>query len=188
MERYFGMDVHGESTTVVVLSAPGKVVRRDRVETNGGALVGYLKGQAGRLHLCLEEGEWSPWLYEILSPHAVEMVAYRPRWRLGPKNGRIDAYALAERLRTGRIGCPVYQAPRRWAQLRESVRVYGKLRQDVMGPSSALRRCSGAEGCPSAAIYDPARREVWLQRLPAAVRPAAELLGDELDGLEPLQT
>ncbi|MGH7571436.1 MAG: IS110 family transposase [Gemmatimonadota bacterium] len=189
MERYLGMDVHGESTTVVVLSAAGKAVRRDRVETNGRALVGYVKAQAGRLHICLEEGEWSQWLYEILSPYAVEVVVYRPRWRPGAKSDRIDAHALAERLRTGRVGCPVYKAPRRWAQLRESVRVYGKVRQDVVRAKQRLKSLFRRRGvaCRSVEIYDPARRELGLRRLPAALRPAAELLGRELDGLEVLR-
>lgn len=189
MERYLGMDVHGESTTVVMLSATGKEVRRDRVETNGRALVGYLKVQAGRLDVCLEEGEWSQWLYEILSPHVVEVVVYRPRWRPGSKNDRIDAHGLAERLRTGRVDCPVYKAPRRWAKLRESVQVYGKLRQDVVRSKQRLKALfrRRAVSCPGAAIYDPARRGDWLRRLPASVRPAAELLGSELDGLERLR-
>ena len=86
MERYLGQDVHGESTTCVVLSAAGKVVRRDVVETNGQALIGYVKGLPGRLHVGLEEGEWSQWLFEILSPHAVEVVVVRSHWQPGAKN------------------------------------------------------------------------------------------------------
>lgn len=39
------------------------------VETNGRALVSALQQTPGHLHLCLEEGEWSGWLHEILSPH-----------------------------------------------------------------------------------------------------------------------
>lgn len=161
VERYLGMDVHGESTTVIVLSAAGKVVRRDRIETNGQALVGYMKGQAGHLHVCLEEGEWSQWLYEILSPHAAEVVEYRPQWRPGPKNDRIDAYDLEERLRTGRIDCPVYKAPRRWARLRESVQVDLKLTQDAVRAKQRLKAMFRRRGvaCPSAAIYDPAQRD-----------------------------
>ena len=121
MERYLGLDIHSESTTVVVLSAKGKRVRQDQVETNGKALVGYLKTLAGRLHLCLEEGEWSQWLVEILSPHAAAVVVYRSRWQPGAKSDRIDAHQLAERLRTGRVGCPVYKPPRSKAAAHFSV-------------------------------------------------------------------
>lgn len=189
MERYLGLDVHRDSTTVVMLSATGKRVRREQVETNGQALVGYLKALAGRLHLCLEEGEWSQWLVEILSPHAVDVVVYRPQWRPGSKSDRIDAHDLAERLRTGRVGIPVYKAPRRWAKLRESVRVYTKLTQDCVRAKQRLNGLFRRRGvsCPSAEIYDPSRRDRWVGKLPAGLRPAAELLGLELDCLEELR-
>jgi len=56
MERYLGVDVHGESCTFSVLSASGREVQRQVVETNGQALVGYLRQLSGTLHLCLDEG------------------------------------------------------------------------------------------------------------------------------------
>ncbi len=188
MQRYLGLDVHRDSTTVVVLSATGKRVRREVVETNGQALVGFLRGLAGRLHLCLEEGEWSQWLTEILSPHAAEVVVYRPQWRGGSRNDRVDAHDLAERLRTGKIGCPVYKAPRRWAKLRETVRVYAKLTQDVVRAKQRLRSLFRRRGvCASSVeIYDPSRRGSWVAKLPAGLRPAAGLLGAQLDGLTAL--
>ena len=83
MERYLGADVHAASVTFCVLDASGKQIRRDVVETNGKALVGYLQQLSGNLHLCLEEGEWSQWLYEILSPHVAELVVYRSEWKPG---------------------------------------------------------------------------------------------------------
>jgi len=42
MERYLGADVHAASVTFCVLDASGKQIRRDVIETNGKALVGYL--------------------------------------------------------------------------------------------------------------------------------------------------
>ena len=77
MERYLGMDVHAASCTVAVLSAAGKLLRRDVVETNGGALIQYLRQIAGNLHLCVEESEWSQWLSEILRPLVKELVVFR---------------------------------------------------------------------------------------------------------------
>jgi len=189
MERYLGLDVHRDSTSVAVMSARGKRVRRDRVETNGQALVGYLKSLAGELHLCLEEGEWSQWLVEILSPHAKRVVVYRPQWNPGPKNDQIDAHNLADRLRTGRIGCPVYKAPQRWAKLRETVRVHTKLTQDVVRAKQRLKGLLRRRGVVprSAELYDPSRRKGWVAKLPAGLRSSAELLGRELDCLEQLR-
>ena len=72
MERYLGGDVQAASMTFSVLNEAGKRLRRDVVETNGRALLGYLKQQPGNLHLRIEEGAWSQWLYEILFPHVSE--------------------------------------------------------------------------------------------------------------------
>jgi hypothetical protein len=58
---------------------------------------------AGREHLCFEEGTQSAWLYEILSPRVQETVVAMPRYRRGQKNDALDAYVLAEKLRTGQI-------------------------------------------------------------------------------------
>ena len=44
------------------------------VETNGQALVEAVRNIPGRVHLCLEEGTQSAWLYELLAPHVVEAV------------------------------------------------------------------------------------------------------------------
>jgi len=74
VERYLGMDAHAASCTLAILSATGKLVRQDVVETNGGALIRHLQGIAGNLHLCVEEGEWSQWLTEILRPLSMEVV------------------------------------------------------------------------------------------------------------------
>jgi hypothetical protein len=103
MERYLGADVHAASVTFSVLSESGKELRHDVVETNGQALVGYLKQIPGQPHLCIEEGEWSQWLTEILSPRVAEMVVVRGEWRPGSKSDRIDARGWAERLRTGQL-------------------------------------------------------------------------------------
>ena len=66
MERYIGLDAHGTSCTFVVIGQNGRKIRQDVVETNGAALVSYLKSLPGRKHLCLEEGAQSAWLYEVL--------------------------------------------------------------------------------------------------------------------------
>ena len=51
MERYIGGDVHAASVTFDVLKETGKRLRRDVVETNGKALIGYLHQIPGNLHL-----------------------------------------------------------------------------------------------------------------------------------------
>lgn len=98
MARYLGIDVHRDSSTICVLSATGKRVTHEVVETNGHALVDYIRRLRGKLHVCIEEGTWSEWLYEILSPHVVELVVYQNEWTPGAKSDAIDAHGLAEKL------------------------------------------------------------------------------------------
>ena len=103
MERYLGADVHAASVTFSVLNKSGRQLRRDVIETNGKALVGYLRQIPGNKHLCIEEGEMSQWLVEILSPYLDDLVVYRSQWRPGTKSDAIDAHGLAEKLRTGQV-------------------------------------------------------------------------------------
>jgi hypothetical protein len=63
MHRYIGIDVHSESCTFAIMSAAGKRVREARVETNGQALREFVRGIAGRKHVCIEEGTHAEWLY-----------------------------------------------------------------------------------------------------------------------------
>ena len=131
MERYIGIDVHRDSSTICVLSAAGKRVRRDIVETNGLTLVSYIRKLSGTLHVCIEEGTWSEWLYEILSPHASELVVYQNVWTPGAKSDAIDAHGLAEKLRIGQAGPGVFKAAKRYRNLGEWARVYQALTQDT---------------------------------------------------------
>jgi len=189
MERYLGMDVHAESCSFCVLEASGKELRRDVVETNGQALIQYLKQFSGGLHLCYEESEWAGWLWEILSPHVSELAVLQAERKKGSKSDAGDARALAERIRTGQVGTPIFKAPRRFAKLRELAQVYGLLTRDVVRAKNRLRsrfrrrgvRCSGEE------VYSFERRKRRLAELPAAMLPAVELLGLELDSLEALK-
>ena len=47
MERYIGLDAHGQSCTFGVMGPSGRKIRHDVVETNGAALVRYVKGLPG---------------------------------------------------------------------------------------------------------------------------------------------
>jgi transposase len=189
MERYLGADVHAASVTFSVLDASGKQIRRDVVETHGKALVGYLQQLAGNLHLCLEEGEWSQWLYEILSPHVAELVVYRGEWKPGLKSDAIDAHGLAEKLRTGRINRPVFKDARLFTALRDRARTYTMLTRDVARVKSRLKSFFRARGlpCTGEALFKPAERAKRAEALPLATREAVDLVGRELEQLAALK-
>ncbi len=56
MDRYIGMDVHSASCTTGVLSAKGKRLSSTVLETNGKALVEFLRLIPGTRRLIIEEG------------------------------------------------------------------------------------------------------------------------------------
>jgi transposase len=189
MQRYIGIDVHRESSTICGLSASGKRIRRDVVETRAPELIEYFRQLSGTTHVCIEETEWSEWLVEILAAHVETIVSVpgeRPR---GSKNDDIDAFGLAERLRTGQVRKAVYKNPKSFARLRELARVYVKLVGDVVRTKNRLRSLFRRRGvaCAAEEIYDPETRRECLELLPVSMRPAVELLGLELDCLKPLR-
>jgi transposase len=190
MERYIGLDPHGQSCTFGVMGPSGRKLRHDVVETNGAALVRYVKSLPGRKHLCLEEGTQSAWLYEILSPHVEEIVVAGIHEKShGPKSDVLDAFQRAEELRTNRVKTSVFKAPRRFRSLRELSRVHTMLVRDVVRVQSRLKATYRARGIPSPGktVYSPGHREGWLAKLPPSCRTATARLYQEYDALVALK-
>ena len=190
MNRYIGIDVHRDSSTIVVLSAGGKRTRRDVVATNGRTLIRYLRQLSGRLHVCIEESPWSEWLHELLSPLVLDLVVYQSQWSPGPKNDALDAYGLAEKLRLGQTGPGNFKAPPRHRKLREWARVYQALTLDVARCKNRIKSQFQRRGvrCVGTTVYDPLQRDGWIAQLPRSMRPTVELLGLELDCLVELKS
>lgn len=190
MERYIGLDAHGQSCTFGVIGPSGRRIRHDVVETNGAALVRYVRSLPGRKHLCLEEGTQSAWLYEILSPHVEEIVVAGLYERTrGPKDDLRDAFQRAEELRTNRVPRPVFKAPRQFARLRELGRVHSMLGWDVVRVQSRLKAMYRGRGVPTPgkAVYRPAGREAWLAKLPVSCRSATARLYEQYDALREMK-
>jgi hypothetical protein len=190
MERYIGCDVHAASCTLSLRNAAGKRLRRDVVETNGQALISYIQGLTGNLHLCLEESEWSQWLAEILSPHVTELVVWQPEWKPGSKSDAIDADELSKRIRTGELGRVVFKDRRgQFTALRELARAYDMLTRDVARTKNRLKSFYRGRGvkCAGEAVYHPGKRAELTSALPPATRRVVALLGRELEVLEALK-
>jgi transposase len=158
------------------------------VETSGHALVEAIRGIPGRIHLCLEEGAQSNWLYEILEPQVSEIVVAVPEESKGPKDDLRDAWARAEDLRTGRIRTRVYKAPTHLTALRSAACAYRMATQDVVRVKNRLKAVLRSRGILAQSdVYLPRQRNKWLKQLPAGHRELAEWLGRELDTLVPLR-
>ena len=188
MDRYIGLDVHAQSCTLAVVSSSGRRLKLQIVETNGRALLDAIKAIPGRVHLCMEEGTQSAWLYELLEPHVETLVVTVPPESHGPKDDARDAWARAEELRTGALQTRVYKAPQHFTPLRTAVRAHAITVRDVVRAKNRLRSVWRSRGIPvDSEIYSETKRAASLKLLSGTHRQIAELLGRSLDQLELLR-
>ncbi len=188
MERYVGVDAHAQSCTLAVMGPTGRRLTSRVVETNGQVLKQALREIPGRIHLCLEEGTQSSWLYEILEPEVSEIVVTVPEECKGSKDDLRDAWARADDLRTGRIRTRVYKAPKHLTALRSSAVAYRMGTQDVVRVKNRLKAVFRARGILAERdVYAAHTRSKWMTQLPLGHRELADWLARELDTLVPLR-
>jgi hypothetical protein len=98
--KYIGMDVHKEAIAIAVMNREGKLVMESIIETKASTILQFIQGLRGDLHVTLEEGTWSAWLYDLLKPHVTKLVVCDPRknalLKEGNKSDKIDARKLAD--------------------------------------------------------------------------------------------
>ena len=191
--KYIGMDVHKEAIVIAVLNGSGKLVMESIVETKASSILQFIHGLRGELHVTWEEGTWATWLYDLLQPQAAQVLVCDPRrnafLKEGNKSDKIDARKLADLLRTGMLR-PVYHGEHGLRTLRELGRSYQTISQDlnrVMNRIKALYR-GWSIPCAGTQVYAPRNREEWLHKIEhAGVRRRAQLLYEQLDGLQTLR-
>jgi transposase len=190
MSRYIGLDAHASSCTLGVMTPSGKRVGSHVVETNARCLIEALTQIPEPRHICLEEGTLSEWLYEVLSPHAQEVVVAAVSESRGSKDDRRDAFGLAEDLRLGAIKRKVYKDRGRFGALGYRAKGYRWARGDVVRVKNRLKSLYRSRGVTVAGqeVYTATKRGEFLGRLPRSARPLAELLYGELDALEGLKS
>jgi transposase len=189
VDRYIGLDAHSSSCTVAVVGPSGRRLQSQVLETNAKVLIDFLKTIPGTLHLCLEEGTHSHWLYEVLSPHVKELVVVAVGRSTGSKSDERDAFDLAEALRVGSIKTRVYKGLGEWEQLRELTRAYAMVVSDSVRVQNRIKSLYRSRGISTAGkdVYRSSSRETWLDKLPEKVRPLARILYEELDAVRKLQ-
>ena len=185
MERYIGLDVHAASCTLAVEGPSGKHLRLDVVETNGKALIEYIKLIPGRLHLCMEEGTQSAWLYEVLSPHVDDLVVLNGQKSKGQKNDKIDAFGLAERVRLKDYEVPVYKEVGKFGELRELCFAHRKVVADHVRVQNRIKALFRSRGIDTKGdrLFGQKEREDNVKKLPTKMRSAAQILLEEYDML-----
>ena len=184
MERFIGLDAHSKTCTLVVMSATGRKLREMVVETNGSALVDAVRGIAGTRRLCMEEGAQSQWLFEILDPHVDELTVVKAIKHAGNKSDSIDAWDLAERLRTGVTRTQRIFKVNKLQGLRAASRAQRTAMRDMVRAKNRLRAVYRARGIPvEREIYTPKNRASAERKLPSAERKLAQQLGEHLDAM-----
>ena len=138
--------------------------------THASAILDFLHGLRGTLHVTFEEGTHSGWLYDLLVRRVAYLVVCNPRknalLKAGSKSDAIDARKLAELLRAGMLS-PVYHGQNEHGGSEASGRSYAALTEDttrMMGRLKALYR-SQAIACAGKKFMGSRHREEWLAQL-----------------------
>jgi transposase len=139
--KYVGMDVHTATIFVAVQDADGKLIMESVIEAKRNTIVQFIQGLRGEVLLTFEEGTWSAWLYDMLTPYVTRIVVYDPRrnalLKQGSTNDRIDARKLAELLRLNSLRS-VYHGENGLRALKELARAYLTISKDLVRVSSCV--------------------------------------------------
>lgn len=191
--KYIGLDVHQASISVAVLEEKGKLVMQSVIATRATAILEFLGGLRGTLHITFEEGTYSTWLYDLLVQRVTKVVVCNPRknalLKKGNKSDRIDALKLAELLRTDMLS-PVYHGQNSTRTLQELTRSYMTLTEDTTRVMNRIKAIYRSQAIPYGGkkLYTRRHREEWLHKLqqPGLLR-RGERLYEELDLLQQLR-
>jgi transposase len=191
--RYIGMDVHRDTISVAVLDESGRLMMQSVLATRAAAILDFIHGVRGTLHVTFEEGTHSAWLYDLLVRRVAKLVVCNPRknalLKSGSKSDAIDARKLAELLRAGLLSA-VYHGETSALEVQHVARSYTLLTEDttrVMGRLKAVFR-GQAVPCAGKKLYGKRHREEYLAQLGGGgLRRRAECLYQELDALQPLR-
>ena len=183
MERYIGMDVHSTCTTCVVISPAGRKSKEAVIETRASALRDFVRAVRRPRVVVMEEGNQSDWLYEVLSPHADEVLVIQPERSSGRKNDRLDAERQARLARLNEPGRLVFKAPRVLQELRHATKSYLTTKRDLTRARARLKLLLQPRGLlvkPSI-LLEADGRNGCIESLPEAIQPRAVLLGKQID-------
>lgn len=189
--KYVALDVHQATTVAAVREASGRVIARCVLPTEEAALVEFIGGMRGRIHVTFEEGTQAQWLHDLVTPMVERVVVCdrRGESKRGNKGDGVDCEQLSELLRRGALR-PVYHGSPGVGSLKELTRTYENLVEDSTRAMLRLKALFRARGIRTRGqgVYGPRQRSEWLAKLPdRAVRFRAETLYAELDLLRTLR-
>jgi transposase len=189
--KYVGLDVHQATTLATVRQSSGKIIARSILPTEEAALLEFVAGMRGAVHVAFEEGTQAQWLHDLLSPRVARVVVYNRRGtpRQGNKGDEVDAALLSDLLRTGQLRS-VYHGRADRQVLKELTRSYENLVEDSVRAMLRMKALFRARAIrtPGKQVYEAQSRGSWLDRLPdRGCRFRAEALAAELDVMRELR-
>jgi len=191
--RYIGLDVHQDTVSAAMLDGEGKLMMQSVLATRAAAILDFLHGIKGTLHVTFEEGVHSAWLYDLLERRGARGLVCNPRknklLKSGNKGDLIDARKLAELLRNNSLS-PVYHGGISALEVQHRMRSYTMLTEDTTRVLNRLKAVfrSQAIPCHGRRLLRLDHRESYLAQLPTAgLQQRAESLYRELDALHPLR-
>jgi len=191
--KFIGLDVHKTSISAAVLDGGGKLVMQAVFVTEAAAILGFIGGVKGSLHVTLEESTPAAWLHALLKPAVAEVLVCNPRrnalLKSGNKSDRIDARKLAELLRAGLLS-PVYHDETPTQTLKELGRSYRSVTDDTTRVMRRLKALYRSQAIPTGGkkLYTRRRREQWLNQLrQVGQRYRAERMFEQFDLLQSLR-
>ncbi len=109
------------------------------LETRASALRDFVRAVRRPRVVVMEEGNQSDWLYEVLFPHADEVLVIQPERSSGRKNDRLDAERQARLARLNEPGRLVFKAPRVSQELRHATKSYLTTKRDLTRARARLK-------------------------------------------------
>ena len=191
--KYVGMDVHQETISIAVLDSEGKQLLYSVIPTMAQAIIEFVEGLSGTIHLAFEEGCWSGWLHGLLTKRVAKVVVCNSHksapLMASKRNDQIDSFQLADLLRMNRL-TPVYHVDHGLQSLKELGGSYTALTRDTTRLKSRLKSLYRSQAIPhkGKTLYGTRRRKQWLEQLAnPGLRDRAELLFAAHDAVQQLR-
>lgn len=169
-KKFVGLDIHKETTAIVVIDQSGSLLMQSVVATQAEVICDFLAGLSGQREVTFEVRTQSSWLYRQVKPVVERVIFCNPRHnkllQVGDKADLVDAGKSAELLRLGSLK-EVWQHSAEQTSFKELVRSYETLLSDstrLMNRIKAIYR-SQAIGSAGTEVYRAEKRAEWLAKL-----------------------
>ena len=179
---YAGVDLHRRSLVVAIQDETGKEVAVRQFACEEAQAIREFFSGLGEFRAVIEASSSYRWLYELISPHGLVVLAHPYRLRAivagRAKTDKLDARMLARLLRAGLIPT-AYIPPVDYQALRDLARARARLSREATHAKNELHALLGRANLhsPYANVFCQRGRR-WIAE--QGLAPVARGIGDEL--------